>query len=240
MGRPVSPTEPPSDPRIPLRSVPERRAFFDMIRDYPYTLSISGHTHTIEHDFFGAAEGNPGPEHHHYVAVTACGSWWSGAPDERGIPHATMSDGAPNGYTIITFDGASYDMQFRAASEPAEHQMRIWTPEQVSQGELATIEVVANIFGGNGKSTVEMRVDGGAWAPMTHKLRADPYLEAIKGLETSDAPPRGRKQPKPGLSTHIWVGGLPDTLAPGLHEIEVRTTDMFGRKFQSVRAFTVR
>jgi hypothetical protein len=211
-----------------------------MIKDYPHTLSISGHTHTVEHDFFTAEHGNPGPEHHHYVAVTACGSWWTGAPDERGIPHATMSDGAPNGYTIISFDGSGYSMEFRAASEPADHQMRLWTPEEISQGELPTAEVIANIYAGNGKSTVEMRFDGGDWRPLTHQLRADPFLEAIKRLEAGDTPPPGRKQPKPDLSTHIWVGSLPETLGPGLHRVEVRTTDMFGRHFESSRAFRVR
>ena len=225
---------------IPLRDVPERRAFFDMIKEYPHTLSISGHTHTTEHDFFTAEHGNPGPEHHHYVAVTACGSWWTGAPDERGIPHATMADGAPNGYTIITFDAAGYSMEFRAASEPADHQMRLWTPEEVSQGELPAAEVIANIYAGNGKSTVEMRFDEGDWRPMTHQLRADPNLEAIKRLEAGETPPPGRKQPKPALSTHIWVGAMPEALGPGLHLVEVRTTDMFGRSFESSRAFRVR
>ena len=42
-----------------------------------------------------------------------------GAPDERGIPHTTMRDGAPNGYSIFTFDGHKYDIEFRAAAPPA-------------------------------------------------------------------------------------------------------------------------
>jgi hypothetical protein len=225
---------------IPLREVPERKAFFDMIKAYPHTLSISGHTHTTEHDFFGAAEGNPGPEHHHYVAVTACGSWWTGAPDERGIPHATMSDGAPNGYTIITFDGAGYSMAFRGAGEPDGNQMQIWTPEEVSQGELPAAEVVVNVYAGSGKSTVEMRIDGGAWTPMTHTLRTDPYFEAAKRLEEGQTPPPGRKLPKAGQSRHMWVAGMPETLGAGLHVVEVRTTDMFGQEFESSRAFRVR
>lgn len=225
---------------IPLRAVPERAAFFDMIKEYPHTLSIAGHTHTLEHEFFTAERGNPGPEHHHYVAVTACGSWWTGAPDERGIPHATMADGAPNGYTIITFDGTGYSMEYRAASEPASEQMRIWAPEEVSPGELGVAEVVVNVFAGSAKSVVEMRVDGGAWTRLRHEARTDPYLDAIKRLEESENPPRGRKQPKPGVSTHIWVGGLPEGLEPGGHVIAVRTTDMFGQTFEARRGFRVR
>lgn len=225
---------------IPLRDVPERRAFFDLIKGYPHTLSISGHTHTTEHDFFGAAQGNPGPEHHHYVAVTACGSWWTGAPDARGIPHATMSDGAPNGYTIITFDGVEYSMEFRGASEPAEHQMRIWTPEEVSEGELAGAEIVVNVYGGSSRSSVEMRVDGGAWGAMEQKIRRDPYIERLNRLYESDNPSLGRKTPKAGQSRHIWVGAMPGALGPGLHRVEVRTTDMFGHEYRAERAFRVR
>ncbi|VAX38183.1 hypothetical protein MNBD_PLANCTO03-150, partial [hydrothermal vent metagenome] len=183
---------------IPLRYVPEKREFFERIKEYPYTLSIAGHTHTSEHEFFGTADGNQGPEHHHYIAVTACGSWWTGAPDERGIPHATMSDGAPNGYTIITFDGHGYSMEFRAASEPAKTQMRIWTPEVVSQEKLRDTEVVVNVFGGSPRSIVEMRVNDGSWTPLRQDKRQDPYLVALKQLEETDHPPRGRKLPKPG------------------------------------------
>jgi hypothetical protein len=225
---------------VPLRSVPERAEFFDMIKEYPYTLSISGHTHTLEHEFFGESQGNPGPEHHHYIAVTACGSWWTGAPDERGIPHATMSDGAPNGYTIVTFDGTGYSMEYKAASEPAESQMRIWAPEEVSTGELGGAEVVVNVFGGSAKSVVEIRVDDGAWVAMRHERRADPYLTAIKRLEETERRPRGRKQPKPHNSTHIWVGGLPEGLTPGGHLISIRTTDMFGHSYEGERVFRVR
>lgn len=225
---------------IPLRGVPERAELFDMLREYPYTLSISGHTHTLEHEFFGAEQGNPGYEHHHYVAVTACGSWWTGAPDERGIPHATTSDGVPNGYTIITFDGTGYSMKFRGADGEADGQMRIWTPEVVSRGELADAEVVVNVFAGSARSVVEMRVDGGPWEAMRHDQRPDPYFEAMKRLEESETPPPGRKLPGAGRSTHIWVGGLPETLGPGLHIVEVRTMDMFGQYAESSRAFRVR
>lgn len=224
---------------IPLRSVPERAEFFDLIREYPYTLSFSAHTHTSEHEFWGEAEGNPGHEHHHYVAVTACGSWWRGAPDERGIPHATMSDGAPNGYTIVTFDGNGYAMEFWAASEPASEQMRIWTPEVVATGELGLAEVVVNVFAGSERSTVEMRVGEGPWTPMTREQRPDPYVAAIKALEESQTPPPGLTLPKPQNSTHIWIGRLPEGLAPGTHMVEVRTTDMFGQSYSDRRLFRV-
>lgn len=226
---------------IPLTAVPERAEFFDIIKEYPHTLSISAHTHTLEHHFLGEAHGNhSGRPHHHYVAVTACGSWWQGAPDDRGIPAATMADGAPNGYTIVTFDGSAYSMEFKAAGRPADEQMHIWAPEEVSAGELVSTEVVVNVYAGSERSIVELRVSGGEWVRLRHERRQDPYYLAMKSLEEGPTPPPGRRLPKPADSTHIWVGTLPDGLTPGGHLIEVRTIDMFGRQRRAERVIRVR
>jgi hypothetical protein len=224
---------------IPLRAVPERAEFFDLIREYPYTLSLSAHTHTSEHEFYGHDEGNPGHEHHHYISVTACGSWWRGAPDERGIPHATMSDGAPNGYTILTFDGNGYEMEFRAAGRPAEAQMHIWTPEPMPASATGSAEVVVNVWGGSERSTVQMRIGEGPWTELERRSMPDPYFEAIKALEQSDNPPRGLRLPKAQNSTHIWAGTLPEGLPVGAHLLEVRSTDMFGKTHEGRRIVRV-
>lgn len=226
---------------IPLWEVPEKARLFELIKEYPHALSMSAHTHWTEHVFMGEEHGNPADHpHHHYVAVTACGSWWQGAPDERGIPHATMSDGGPNGYTIVTFDGSGYSMEVKAASRPADDQMRIWAPEEVSTGELGATEVVVNVYGGSSRSTVEMRIGGGEWRPMRQDPREDPYFLAMKRLEESETPPPGRKLPKPRKTTHIWAATLPETLAPGGHLIEIRTTDMFGSTYHAERVIRVR
>lgn len=225
---------------IPLTGVAERAQFFDAIRDRPHTLSIAAHTHELEHHFLDAEHGNAsGRPHHHYVAVTACGSWWQGAPDETGVPNATMADGAPNGYTIITFDGASYVMDYKAARRPASEQMHIMAPEEVSTGAFGAAEVVVNVYAGSERSIVRMRVDEGEWVEMRRDRRPDPSFEAMKALEAGPNPPPGRKLPKPSRSSHIWVGTLPEGLAPGGHLIHVSTTDMFGRTFESERVFRV-
>lgn len=225
---------------VPLYSVPERGALFELIREYPYTLSISAHTHYLEHVFMGKEQGNEtGREHHHYVAVTACGSWWQGAPDERGIPHTTMRDGAPNGYTIITFDGHRYDMTYKAARRPADEQMSIWAPETVAPADASKVEVVVNVYAGSSRSTVEMRVGEAPWGKLAHVSRPDAYFAEMKALEKSSTPPPGRKLPDAIPSPHIWVGKLPEGLAPGTHRIEVRTTDMFGKTYESSRLIRV-
>jgi hypothetical protein len=226
---------------IPLVNVEERAEFFDIIKDYPHTLSVSAHTHTLEHHFLGEEHGNhSGRPHHHYVAVTACGSWWSGPPDERGIPQTAMADGAPNGYTIVTFDGSGYSMEFKAARRPADEQMHIWAPEEVSTGELGSIEIVVNVYAGSEKSVVEMRAGGGEWTPLRHERRPDPYYLAAKALEEGETPPPGRKLPKPAESSHVWVGTLPEGLTPGGHLIEIRTVDQFGQEYRAQRVIRVR
>lgn len=43
-----------------------------------------------------------------------------------------MSDGGPNGYSIMEFDGKNYSFEFRAAGRPASYQMNIYAPETLN------------------------------------------------------------------------------------------------------------
>lgn len=227
---------------IPLVDVEDRRELYRLIEERPFTLSVSAHTHYQEHIFIGEEDGFEGDRpHHHVVNVTACGSWWSGAPDEQGIPHTTMRDGAPNGYSIFTFDGHDYAIEFRAARRPADHQMTIFAPEEVSTGAAAEAEVLVNVFGGSEKSTVQMRVGtDGTWADLERVAVPDPYFAAMKQLEESETPPPGRALPGIMDSPHIWRGTLPEGICPGTHAIEVRTTDQFGHTYEDRRIIRVR
>ncbi len=107
----------------PIVSCDNRKELFDILKARPYTLSIAGHTHTMAHVFADEKLDWHGPRpHHHFINATVCGSWWCGIRDETGIPHATMNDGAPNGYSLLTFDGNSYSIRFKAARRlPDEH-----------------------------------------------------------------------------------------------------------------------
>ena len=104
--------------------------------------------------------------HHHIVNVTVSGTWWKGSKDERGIPHTTMRDGAPNGYSIITFDGAKATFDFKASRFPANHQLRIHAPVALAAADVAKTSVYVNVFAGSEKSTVKLRVNGGKWTPL--------------------------------------------------------------------------
>ncbi len=226
---------------IPLTNVNNRQDLYRLIESRPFSLSISGHTHTQEHRFITREDGWQGPEpHHHFVNVTVCGSWWQGAPDERGIPHATMSDGAPNGYSFVSFDGHSYDIAYKAAGYPADYQMNIFAPEEITVNEAGLTEIVVNVFAGSERSRVEMRLgDTGEWITLTRVTRQDPYFLKMKVLEQSQTPPPGRKLPMANDSDHIWQARLAPNPEPGTHLLHVRTTDMFGKTFTDFQVIRI-
>lgn len=218
---------------IPLHKAEDKEKIFRLIESRPCALSVSAHEHYQEHFFFTEKDGWRGPKpHHHVVNVTACGSWWQGAPDERGIPHTTMRDGAPNGYSIFTFDGNEYSIAYRAAGRPESYQMNIYAPDNAPAGEATLVK--ANVFGGNEKTKVEMRVDEGTWTPMRQVRKPDPAYEETYARESGIGTPF-RRSPVPMASSHLWEGLTPDNLNPGAHRIEVRATDMFGQVYTNVR-----
>ena len=226
---------------IPLVEVEDRQELYRLIEKRPFALSISAHTHYMEHVYIGKEDGWMGKEpHHHVINVTVCGSWWSGIADERGIPHATMSDGGPNGYSVFTFDGTNYDIDFRAASRPASYQILIDAPERVVENEAGKTTVVANVFAASQKWKVEMRTSTESpWVVMENLRMADPYFERMKKLEQSPTPPAGRALPNPHMSNHLWKGMLPSDLKPGSYKVEVRATDPAGKSFIDHRVIWV-
>lgn len=241
---------------IPLQDVADREKLLELLRPFPNTFSIASHWHRQSHFYFGADEGWHGEgQHHHLVQGASCGSWWGGSLDELGIPHATMSDGVPNGYALLDFDGTNYRVRYQASRRPASYQMNVWAPESITPAEGPATEVVANIFSGSERSIVRMRVrDHGDWAPMAQFRGLDPFYVANKdrelalarllaraeGIEAPDdrelkrvlndnAAIVGRSLPDPRETDHLWKAALPADLPVGYHVIEVETTDQFGQ-----------
>jgi hypothetical protein len=225
---------------IPLVETQNREALYRLIEDRKHTLSFSAHTHVQRHYFLTQKDGwNGSVPHHHLNHATVCGSWWEGAPDERGIPHATMSDGGPNGYSFLEFDGNRYMVTFRAASRPEQDQMAIWLPEEISRVSTDKTEVIVNVWAGSDRSKVEMRMGTGAWVSMTQFTGQDPFYLELKELEKAPVPPPGLKLPAASDTPHLWKAPLPSNLRPGTYRIEVRTTDMFGQSYNDFRTVRV-
>ena len=224
---------------IPLTSTGDRKDLYRIIEKRPYTLSISGHTHWQAHQFIDRGDGWMGAKpHHHIVNVTVSGSWWKGAKDERGIPHTTMRDGAPNGYSIITFDGSEATFDFKAARFPKSHQLRIETPIVIKSTDSAKTMVYVNVFSGSEKSTVKLRVNDGPWLNLKKTVEIDPYYARMREEEIKNKVP-GPELNSPTSSLHLWKGPLPANLPKGAHTLQAVTRDMYGREFSAKRVLRV-
>lgn len=213
------------------RNTAQPRAVLRVLARHPRNLSLSGHTHSIRHRFFGPADGYAPPDgslHHHFTAGAASGNRYRGVRDEVGIPHATMRDGAPNGYALVEFDGARYRIRYKAARRPEAYQMNVVAPDTVEAGRAVPVEV--NVFNGSERTRVEMRVAGDGWEGPWEALRQhegrDPLYEEARDRERT---PRDLDLEPARTTGHLWRGRLPSDLEPGTYWIEVRATDMWGR-----------
>ena len=190
------------DPRAPGQNRSNTADLLRLIGDRP-AVSFSGHTHTTEHHYLGAAAGGSDAKpHHHHVLTAVSGSWWSGPLDHRGIACADSYDGTPNGYHMLSIDGAAYTTRFVPAAEPAGKQMRICLDTQYHGGELEVERriseslllrspisaeqadgtlVVVNLFDGGPRSAVTMAVDDGLPIPMAQVARPDPFVVQLYG-----------------------------------------------------------
>jgi len=228
---------------VPLTQTRDRTGLYRLIENRKFCMSISGHTHYHEHIFIKKANGWQGAEpHHHVINVTVCGSWWSGQPDERSIPHTTMADGAPNGYSTISFDGSDYKVRFHAAGRRRSYQMQLHAPEVVKSAASGESSLTANVFNGSEKTVVEMRIGNGTWAAMDQVRDVDPEYKAAydreaKLLETH--PKAFGRLSRPRLSGHLWRTSLPANLPVGTHMIQVRARDTKDRIYRGRRIIRV-
>ncbi len=227
---------------IPLNDLTNKESIYRLIENRPYCVSISGHTHWQEHRLIKREDGWLGPEpHHHIVTVTVCGSWFTGVPDELGIPHTTMRDGAPNGYAILTFKDRGVKVDFKASRRPADYQMNIMAPESILASETSATDVYVNVFNGYEKSVVEVRWKGrGSWKRLDKVLEEDPSYVAARKREPEKPAAPYRQLSAPIKSPHLWKGKLPEQTKPGVHALSVRATDINGARHVAERVITVK
>jgi hypothetical protein len=227
---------------IPMVGVRNKADVYRLLKDFPHTLSVSAHTHEMMQFFETAEDGWLGKEpHHHFVNATVCGSWWCGTFDETGIPHATMNDGAPNGYSFLDIAGSQYKIRFKASRRPADYQMNIYVPDDVTAADAAATEVLVNVFAGSEKSTVRMKLGAGDWIPMQQTKTIDPQcLRMHQQNEFLNEEVFGWKMDYPSETRHMWKAMLPANPPSGTHTLVVETTDMFGQSYTDRRILRVR
>ncbi len=206
----------------------DRERLFALLCDFPHVLVLSAHHHTQQHVFHGADTGWRGARAlHEYNVGATCGAFWSGAPDARGIPDATMADGTPHGHAVLEIgQGGDYRLRWQPARGGVDPWIGLHAPRVLRQGAYPAWGVYANVWMGVDDTEVEYRVDGGEWKPMRKVLQPDPALllenarddlaDALRGFDRS---------PEAVPSTHLWRGALPTTLETGEHRVEVRARD---------------
>jgi C terminal of Calcineurin-like phosphoesterase/N terminal of Calcineurin-like phosphoesterase/Calcineurin-like phosphoesterase len=230
----------------PANNTIDMKDFLGAIGTHPNTVSFCGHTHTNEHWYFSAAEGYPAGTHHHHILAAVSGSWWSGPFDARGIPMALQSDGSPNGFHILSVDGAAYTTTLVPAHDPARGQMRVMLDSQVhgpdpevirdfhtgallagpiGVDQVRSSRLVVNVFDGGPRSKVEVSVGGRPYRTLTRVERLDPFVVEVYARNQASKKPWVQA----GRSSHIWQGGLPADLGAGTHRVAVRATDEYGR-----------
>lgn len=223
----------------------------EVIRDFRHVYGIAGHDTSNSwkvqidhrHGWYGY------PFVAHTLAEVRGNDWSRGPRDERGVRAATMQDGNPNGYYLISFDGVDFKPRFIPASGNPNQAMRIVLdplPEGVTddQGEIVAInrgrlapgtKVVVNLFDGGERDRVEMSLDGGPFVAMENVLRNDPFMERLAQRFAGTDDRFSGPQP----SSHIWELVLPADLGPGLHTVRVRSEDEFGQNASAAFSFEV-
>jgi hypothetical protein len=211
----------------------DRRKLFELLKDYPHTLSLSAHTHFQSQDFLDSTVGWLQPKkHHHFNVAATCGDWYSGKLDEKGIPLSTMRDGTPRGYALLHFKGIQYTIDYKVAGMPADYRVGIFAPRVVAQNRETTAGIYANFFAGGEDDKLYYRIDNGSWKPMDQAMEFDPtYLHLLHEWDFAEELPPGRRPSNPEICSHLWRGNIPTGLETGLHTIEVKVVDMFGRTF---------
>ncbi len=219
----------------------DRDELFNLLKDYPHTLSLSAHTHLQRQDIFTKAEGwKQDKPHHHYNVGTTSGDWYSGKLDENGVPFSTMRDGTPKGYAFLNFEGNKYTIDYKAAGHPADHQMEIFAPKVVQQNKRTSAGIFANFFIGSADDKLEYRIDDGEWKAMAYQPNYDPsFLHKLHEWDFTEELMPGRRPSNPVECTHLWRASIPTDLEVGEHVIEIRATDMFGRTFTQKSSYRI-
>lgn len=223
----------------------ETKRLFSLFEGREHVVALAGHNHRNLYHWFDRKRHWPNEEPLYQRVVGAVsGNWWRGPHDEQQVPFALMRDGTPRGYFLFDFEDNRWSYRFKATRRPADEQMHIHAPPDVPAEELASTEILVNVWAGNDRSVTELRIGDGNWIAMERVRRPDPFYARLYDLQEQFKDeykqlPGSDSQGRPLNSTHLWRANLPADLSPGSHLLEVRSRDMFGRVWSDVRVLRV-
>jgi hypothetical protein len=229
------------DPTNPADNTADRLALLAPLTARPHSVSFSGHMHLAEHHYISAAGSGEGLRlHHHQVLTAACGGWWGGPRDRRGIPLADSPDGNPNGYHVLSVDGSRYTTRFVAAAGKPSGALRAVVqgpdgrglsvlPEgPVPASALSACRLIVNVFDGGPRTRVTCEIEGSGTARLVLERKAEPdpvFADLCQRHSTLQKP-----WVKPVPSSHLWTTALCPSLGPGAHSLIVRAIDEYERE----------
>lgn len=223
----------------PQEFISNRSDVFNLVKDRKHLLAINGHLHALENTYLDSTMGwAPQTTFQQISCATACGGWWKGGKDERGIPSALqLKDGTPNGYHVFSFMGNTYEQVYKAASKADDFQIRISSPDgTILKEEIDSVLIVANFFNGNKLSEVLCQVDDTDTFPMKRTRMKDPF--AVRYFTNYQQ--LFYEWISVDISNHIWTLNLPSDLKEGVHKISVKGTDEYGNEYQQTAIFEIR
>jgi hypothetical protein len=198
----------------------------------PHTVSFSGHSHTTEHHYFGPSEGfDRDVPHHHHVLTAACGSWWSGPCDGRGIPVADSRDGTPKGFHVLSVDNNDYTTRFVPFGTIDDPDVRVIVRDTGANAHpdapASGLVLFVDVFDGGPLTRVTCGIDGrsDSIVELERASIADPYVV--------DAFNSYRPMCKPWVaaapSSHMWTLPLPQDFEAQRNSLVIRVTGNYGR-----------
>lgn len=234
------------DPHNPADTTADRAALLGLLASHPHTVSFSGHSHTTEHHYLDAREGFArDTPHHHHVLTAACGSWWSGPHDHRGIPVSLSRDGSPKGFHVLAVDGNRYTTRFVSCdSDQPLAQMRMiagchsgsgaangagWQlGGRIALGDLRNAAVLVDVFDGGPRTQVSLEIDGVTSSPVEMRRTSDcnPYIVDFFARHAATCKPWVAAS----RSSHLWTLPLPDGLTEGAWRARALVRDAWGRE----------
>lgn len=218
----------------------DRQRLFDILANYPNTVSLSAHTHYQQQNFYSAIDGwKQEKPHHEYNVGTTSGDWYSGEFNHQNVPNSTMRDGTPKGYAIMNVKGNTYSFDYKVAGESSDFQIKLIAPSAVSAKHTHRYSAYANFFMGTPADLVEYRIGGGEWKKMKHTPDLDPnYVFNLLKFDNTESFIEARRPSNPVKSTHLWSVKF-SKLKAGNHTLEVRATDMFGKTHHASKEIQV-
>lgn len=182
-----------------------------ILSGHPRLLLMSAHTHTMARHTLVFPAGMAVEE---VLTGAACGSWWRGVPDERGIPLSYQNCGAPPCYYLAEFSSGTYRLDYKAIGRPAS--------EKASAHLVGSTRLVLNVYGGAAGGTVRVKLPGRLrWITVPASAEAAPEQLAVDRFnKTLDAGSRARNPLHIPMrlvaSPHVWaidLGGSPRLLS---------------------------